>query len=138
MTEYKKPLPKITNEIVKEYYEGTKQHKLLVQHCNDCGKNISYPKTFCPYCFSSNVSWIESKGLGKLYSYSVCMANVAEAFTPDIPYIVGVVDLQEGVRLLTNIVDCKPEDVKCDMDVKVVFRDVTPEFTLPFFKPISN
>lgn len=82
--------------------------------------------------------WIESRGKGKLYSYTVCVSNVSEAFEADLPYVVGVVDLEESVRLLTNIVDCKPEDVKCDMDVEVVFRDITEEFTLPMFKPIES
>lgn len=135
MSEYRKPLPKIANQVAKDFYEGTKKHKLLVQHCNDCGKNIFYPKVFCPYCFSTNLGWIESSGKGKLYSYTVCMSNVSEVFEPDLPYVVGVVDLEEDVRLLTNIVDCKHEDVKCDMYVEVVFRDVTEEFTLPMFKP---
>lgn len=135
MIKYNKPLPKISNQVVKEFYDGTKKHKLLVQHCNACGKNIFYPKTFCPYCWSENIGWIESSGKGKLYTYTVCISNVSEAFAPDLPYIVGVVDLEEGVRLLTNIVDCKPEDVTCDMGVEVVFRDVTEEFTLPLFKP---
>lgn len=136
MSEYKKPLPKITSGVVKEFYEATKKHKFLVQRCNDCGKNISYPKTFCPYCFSENVGWIESSGKGRLYTYTVCMSNVSEAFQPDLPYVVGVVDLEEDVRLLTNIVECKPEDVKCDMDVEVVFKDVTEEFSLPMFRPV--
>ena len=136
MSKYSKPLPKISNQIVKEFYEGTKKHKLLVQHCNDCGRNIFYPKTFCPYCWSENIGWIDSKGKGKLYSYTVCMSNVSEVFELDLPYVVGVVDLEEGVRLLTNIVDCRPEDIKCDIDVEVVFRDVNEEFTLPMFRPV--
>lgn len=135
MSEYKKPLPKITNQVAKDFYEGAKKHKLLIQHCNDCGKNIFYPKVFCPYCLSANLAWIESSGKGKLYSYTVCISNVLEAFEPDLPYVVGVVDLKEDVRLLTNIIDCKPEDVKCDMDVEVAFTDVTEEFTLPMFRP---
>ena len=137
MSEYQKPLPVISNPIVKEFYEGTKKHKLLVQHCDDCKKIVCYPATFCPHCWSENLSWSESSGKGKLYSFSVLMSNVSEAFEPDLPYVVGVVDLEEGARLLSNIVDCKPEDVHCDMDVEVVFRDVTEEFSLPLFKPVS-
>lgn len=138
MSEYKKPLPIITSQVVKEFYDATKKHKLLVQHCNDCGKNIFYPKTFCPYCLSEKIGWIESSGKGKLYTYTVCTSNVSEAFVPDLPYIVGVVDLKEGARLLTNIVDCRPEEVKCDMDVEVIFRDVTEEFSLPVFRPVRR
>ena len=96
MSEYKKPLPQITNQVTKEFYEGTKKHKLLVQHCNDCGKNIFYPKVFCPYCFSSKVGWIESSGKGKLYSYTV---NCMDSRALKAPFPSGLIELNEGFRI---------------------------------------
>ena len=137
MSEYKKPLP-VLNESSKEFWKAAKAHKLIIQQCKACGKNVSYPKTLCPHCLSSDLGWTEVSGKGKLYSYSVCISNVAPGFEDDVPYIVAVVDLEEGVRMLTHIKDCKPEDVRCDMPVEVVFEDVTEEISLPKFKPICS
>lgn len=135
MNEYNKPLPHIT-EISKKFWQATKKHKLLIQRCPDCGKNVFYPKRYCPNCLSDRLEWIETKGRGKVYSFSVCLSNAAPGFENDVPYTVAVVDLEEGVRVLTHIIDCKQEDLKCDMEVEVVFDDVTEEITLPKFKPV--
>ena len=137
MSEYKKPLPIIT-PASKPFWDAAKQHKFLIQRCKDCGQNVFYPKKICPHCLSSNLEWFESSGRGKLYSYSVCLSNVAPGFQDDVPYVVGVVDLEEGVRTLTNVVDCNPEDLKCDMEVEVVFRDVTEDVSLPMFRPVKG
>jgi uncharacterized protein len=134
MLEYKKPLP-ITQPWSEEFWRGTKQHKFLVQHCNDCGQNIFYPRKFCPYCWSDKLSWVESKGKGKLFSYTVVLSGVEAAFAPDIPYILALVDLDEGIRVISRMVQCKPENLACDMRVEVVYEDITDTFTLFYFKP---
>lgn len=137
MSEYKKPLP-VTQPWSKEFWKGTKQHKFLIQHCHDCGKNIFYPRKFCPYCWSSNLGWIESKGKGKLFSYTIMLAGVEQKFADDLPYVLALVDLDEGIRVMSRIVECPHDELKCDMDVEVVYEDVTQEFTLFYFRPVKR
>jgi hypothetical protein len=136
MKEYKKPLPQPT-PWSKPFWDGCKRHEFLIQRCNDCKKYNFYPKLFCPHCLSLNLEWVKASGRGKVYSYTVVYSYQPTEFSEDVPYIVAVIDLQEGVRMMSNIVGCLPETVKCDMEVEVVFDDVTKEITLPKFKPIS-
>ena len=137
MSEYKKPLPEI-QPWSRQFWEGTKQHKLLIQKCKDCSAKIFYPRKICPECWSPNLSWTESSGRGKVYSYSVTMAGVEERFTEDLPFILALVDLEEGIRMMTNIINCKPEEVSIGMDVEVVFEDVTEDVSLPKWRPVKN
>ena len=136
MSEWTNPLPEIT-KVSRPFYKAAREHRLLVQRCKDCHKNIFYPKSLCPYCMSSNLEWFQSSGKGRVYTYSVVEAATPEAFQGAAPYILGVIDLEEGVRMLSWIIDCKPEDVKCDMDVSVTFRDLNEEIALPMFKPLK-
>jgi uncharacterized OB-fold protein len=137
MSEYKKPLP-VIQEWSRPFWKGAKEHKYLIQHCKDCGKNIFYPRKYCPDCWSSNLEWIESGGKGKIYTYTVTLAGAEEKFAADYPYVLALVDMEEGIRVMTNIVDCKPEEVKIGMDVEVVFRDVTDEISMPMFRPVKK
>lgn len=135
MTKYKKPLPQPT-PWSKPFWEGCRKHEFLVQKCIDCQKYIFYPKMFCPHCLSSNLEWFKSSGKGKIYSYMVVYSYQPTEFEENLPYIVAIIELEEGVRLMSNVIGCSPETVKCDMKVGVVFDDVTEEVTLPKFKPI--
>ena len=96
---------------------------------------IFYPRKYCPECWSSNLFYSEASGKGKIFTYSVTMDGVEKKFMDDLPFVLALVDLDEGVRMMTNIVECQPEDVSIGMDVEVVFEDVTDEITLPKWKP---
>jgi uncharacterized OB-fold protein len=134
MKEYNKPLPQPT-PWSKPFWEGCKRNELLIQKCEECHNLIMYPKLFCPHCLSPNLQWEKSSGKGKIYSYSVVHAYAPTAFSKDVPYIVAVVELDEGVRMMSSIVQCNPEEIQCDIPVEVVFEKVTDEITLPKFKP---
>lgn len=134
MKEYEKPLPTPTFWS-KPFWEGCKRRELLIQQCKKCGAKVFYPKLFCPNCLSSELDWVKASGKGKVYTYTTVYGYQPEAFAEDIPYTLAVVRLAEGVQMMSRIVDCKPEDIRCDMKVEVVFQDVTDEFTLPMFKP---
>lgn len=136
MKEYRKPLPK-PSHWSNPFWYGCKNKKLLIQKCENCKKHIFYPKLFCPFCLSTDLRWIESTGKGKIYTFTIIYSYQPTEFSEDIPYVVAVIELDEGVKMMSNIVGCPPEDVRCDMDVEVVFDDVTQEVTLPKFKPIS-
>lgn len=122
----------------KEFWQATKQGKLLVQHCNDCNSNIFFPKKICPECWSDNLSWIESSGKASVHTYTVMLDMVEPKFMPDLPYVVAMVDLDEGIRMTTRIVNCRPEDVAIGMNVEVCFQDVSPDCALPLFQPADK
>ncbi len=135
-SEYIKPIP-IIQTWTEQFWKAAKEHKLLIQVCEDCQTRIFYPKKVCPECWSSNLTWEEASGKGKVYSFSVMQDMVEPKFWADIPYVLAMVDLEEGIRLMTRIVACDPEAVEIDMEVEVVFEDITKDCALPFFKPAA-
>lgn len=135
MTTHNRPLPRISPDS-KEFWEGLKRHELLIQRCRDCGTYRYYPRPMCPKCNSTNTQWVKATGKGKVYSWVSTHYSFYPAFPP--PYLVAIVELEEGVRMISNLVDCQPEDVYIDMPVEVVFEDVTEEVTVPLFKPVPS
>ncbi len=134
MTEYTKPLP-MPGEFDKPYWEAVKKHELRMQKCLDCGE-IWFPPNFaCPRCLSTNYGWVKLSGKGKVWSWAVFHQLYIRSFADDIPYNVIAVKLDEGPMMMSNMVECKNEDIKCDMPVEVVFDDITEEMALPKFKP---
>lgn len=136
MKEYKKLLPALTPDS-KTYWEGCKRHELLIQRCKECGKYRFEPRIICPNCTSMDTEWTKAGGKGKVWSFGVCHQLYDPAWKEDIPYVIGVIELEEGVKMVSNIIDCKPEDVKIGMKVEVIFEDVTEEITLPKFRLVS-
>ncbi len=135
MAEYKKPLP-IPDEDTKEFWEGCKRHELLLQKCDDCGAFRFPPRILCDKCMSMNFKWVKASGKGKVYTFSI----IYQPFGPgwEVPYTVALIELEEGVKMMSNVVECKPEDVKIGMEVEVCFDDVTDKITLPKFKPYKG
>ncbi len=133
--EYRKPLPQ-PSDVSRPFWEGTQAHELRLQHCRDCGKHIFYPRAICPFCLSERLEWITATGKGKLYSYTVVRRSMHPAFQDDIPYVLGIVELEEGPRLTTNIIGVEPEEVRVDMPVRAAYDDVTPDATLLKFEPL--
>lgn len=136
MTEYKKPLP-VIQPWSRAFWEGTQNNRLLIQECKECGVRIFYPRKSCPECWSSNLTWSEASGKGRIYAYTVTMGGVEQVFAEDLPYVLAYVDLDEGVRMMTRIVGCNPDALKIGMGVEVVFEKVAEELSLPFFRPIQ-
>lgn len=120
----------------KPFWNGLKEEKLLIQHCDDCNKYIFYPRSICPHCFSNNISWRNAKGTGKIYSFTI----VHQAFGPfknETPFVVGVVELDEGVRMMTRIIGDQ-ENIAIDKRVSVVFTKVEDNFVLPYCQIVSS
>lgn len=126
------PVPEKRPETIK-FWEGCKEGKFLLQKCDDCGKVIYYPRALCPACMSSSISWIPSAGKGEVYTFSVHHRGPTKGFKT--PYVVALIDLEEGVRVMSNVVGCDPNDVRIGMKVEVVFEQLTDEIFLPKFKP---
>lgn len=129
-----KPLPRIDEES-KGYWEACQRHELVLQRCGACGALRHYPRALCPRCLSDAVEWVRAGGRGTVYSFTVTHQNQAPGFRDALPYVLAYVELEEGVRLLTNIVDCPPDAVRIGLPVEVVFEDVTATVTLPKFRP---
>lgn len=134
MSDYKKPLPQI-EDYSQAFWDGTREGKLLVQVCNDCDSKIFFPRKQCPECWSGNLGWIEASGNAEIYAFSVTNEGVEAAFMDDLPIVLAWVDLPEGIRMQTNIVDCDPEGIQIGQQVEVVFKKATDEITLPYFRP---
>lgn len=134
MVEYNKPLPNMNGDN-EEFWSGCKAHELRFQKCKACG-HVRWPASIiCPMCYSKEMKWIVAEGKGKVYSFAVYHVTYHPGFENDLPYVVADVELEEGPRLLTNIVGCRPDEVKCEMLVKVTWEDITEEFSLPKFRP---
>lgn len=129
-----KPMP-VPTEDSKPYWEGCKRHELLIQRCQDCGHYRFPPSVLCPKCMSTNVQWARVSGQGKVYSWTIFHYLYHPAFAKDIPYNVAIVELEEGPRIHSNIVECRNEDIYIGMPVEVVFEDVSEEIALPKFRP---
>jgi uncharacterized OB-fold protein len=131
-----KPLPEVQPWSVK-FWEGTKQGKLLIQVCKDCNSKIFYPRKYCPECWSDKLDWIEANGKGKIYTFSTAFSMVEPRFMDELPYTIAYVDLDEGVRLMSRIVDCDPKEIKIGMEVEVTFFQ-REDFHMPYFKPVKK
>jgi uncharacterized OB-fold protein len=114
------------------YWEGVKRQELLLQQCKACGNWLHPPRPMCPQCRSLDRAWVPSKGKGTVYTWVVYPESPHPGFKA--PYAVVVVELEEGVRLVSNLVGVAPEDVFIGMPVEVVFDQVAEEVVLPKFR----
>lgn len=130
-----KPRP-VVQPWAQPFWDAARRHELVLQHCSACDRAIHYPRVACPHCGSANLDWRRASGRGTLYSFTVVEANAPSAFIADLPYVVAIVSLAEGVRMLSNVVDCDPRDLQCDQPVEVVFERLDDDFTLPKFRPV--
>jgi len=134
---YEKPLPKLNGDTI-PFWEGCQRHELRFQQCLDCGHVRWPPSDICPRCHAAASRWIISRGTGRVYTFAVYHVAFHPGFAADLPYTVAVVALDEGPRLLTNIVGCRPEEVRCDMAVAVDWEDIDEGITLPKFRPVKE
>jgi uncharacterized OB-fold protein len=111
------------------YWEGAAQGKLMLTGCKACGRVHHYPRALCPFCFSAELEWREASGAGAIYTYSV-MRRVP------VPYVIAYVTLEEGVSMMTNIVDCDFDTVRIGQKVKVVFKPSENGQPVPMFTPV--
>jgi uncharacterized OB-fold protein len=134
---YAKPLPHIDEEM-RPWWEAAQRHELYIQKCRDCGDLRFHPRALCPSCLSSNTEWVRSRGRGKVYTFTVTNQNATAGFRDSLPYVLAWVELDEGVKMLTNIVDCPANQLRIDLPVEAVFEDVTPDVTLVKFRPMNS
>ena len=136
MAEAKRARPQPTPE-TRHFWEGTRAGELLLQRCVACRHTYFPPRPFCPACASREVAVFRASGRAQLHSY-VISHRPAPGFTP--PYSIAVVELEEGPRMMTNIVGCPqtPEALVLDMPVEVTFEAIDDEISLPLFRPAGG
>ncbi len=120
----------------KEFWEGCKKHRLLIQRCDDCFWYRHYPRPICPKCHSWKASWQAVSGLGTVWSWTIINSSIDPLTENQVPYNIVEVELveQKGLRLISNIVDCPLGDILIGMPVKVYFEDISKDISLPRFK----
>ena len=137
MRTWRNPCPKPTRWS-KPFWDAARNHKLVLKYCKDCGNIDHPPHVYCTNCQSDNMEWREASGKGVLYGFGINERGVPFPFMADLPYVNAFIDLDEGVRMISNIVECDPKDLKNGMRVEVVFEDVTPEISLPKWRPVKK
>jgi uncharacterized protein len=135
--ELDRPLPQPITPEARPYWDGLKQEKLMLPKCGDCGHVFWYPRVLCPRCHSRRITWTQSGGKGKLYAFEIAHQSFNKAMKVRPPYILAMIELAEGPRLLSNLIgiEADPKVVKIDMPVEVVFSKLTDEVTIPLFQP---
>ncbi|HEU5301541.1 MAG TPA: Zn-ribbon domain-containing OB-fold protein [Acidimicrobiia bacterium] len=117
------------------FWDAATEGRLVVKRCADCGEAHFYPRPFCPHCWSTQVEWEDVSGRATLYTWSVVRSNDLPPFPERVPYVAAVVDLEEGPRMMTNVVDCDFDALQVGMHLAADFRDVGDGVTLPVFVP---
>ena len=130
------PTPDVGGEW-KPFWEGTAAGKLLIQQCPACRQRQFYPRAICTAC-GAEPEWLEASGRGTLYTFSIMRQNLVRPFKDMLPYVLAMVDLEEGVRMLTNIVGCEVEDVRIGMPLEVVFVQARDGVHLPYWRPAAD
>jgi len=129
-----KPLPRPTEDSA-PYWEAAQRGELRMQQCGDCGHVRFPPSLICPVCLSSRAEWVRLSGRGTVYSWIVVHQSQHPAFNADAPYNVAIIELEEGPRLHTNLVNCPNDQIHIGLPVEVVFEKINDEVTLPKFQP---
>ena len=140
--ELQHPRPSASWE-TRAYWEGCARHELVLQRCRDCGTVQHRPRAVCARCLGNSIEHFAASGRGAVYTYTVIRQNGVPPFRDALPYVLAYVDLEEGPRLLTNIIGCDPTAVEIGMSVEVDFQDVEPtdrgkgadRFAVPRFRP---
>ncbi len=128
------PVPDASTQF---FWEGAAAHRLMILACLDCASFLHPPRPVCPFCGSTAQEPKEVSGQASLYTWTVVERAFHPFFADKVPYVYATVELAEqpGLRMITNVVDCPPEDLHISMPLTVTFREVAPELTLPLFRP---
>jgi uncharacterized OB-fold protein len=130
----RRDLPTVDDES-RPFWDAAREGRFLVVRCRACGAAHHYPRPFCPTCWSDDVDWEDASGKATLYTWSTVHVNDLPPFVERLPYVAAVVDLEEGPRVMTNVIDCPEEDLRIGMALQVTFREASDEISVPVFRP---
>lgn len=128
---YTRPIPQADDES-REFFDGARRHELMLMRCRGCGAWRLPSRPRCPDCWSTDTEWARASGRGTLYSFGI-MHQTFPGFEDDVPYNYAVVELEEGPRIVSNIVAIPDADLRCDMPLQAVFDDLSDDITLVRF-----
>jgi len=131
-----RPLPEPSTTTT-PFWEACKAQRLLLQQCRVCGQIQFYPRSLCTACMSDHLEWRAADGTGTVYSYSTVYRALVPGFEDDVPYVVAMIELDEGVRLLSQVIYCEPEEVFIGLRVSVIFEEAREGVVLPKFRPLA-
>jgi uncharacterized OB-fold protein len=133
MSEAAKPIPEIT-PAMREFFEGARAGRLMVQKCDDCGQLRFPAHEFCSNCLSVRASWTPVSGRGEVYSFNIMHQVYHPGFASQVPYAVVVIALEEGCKFISNLIGVAPGEIKCGMPVEAVFEKLSDEVSIPKFR----
>jgi uncharacterized OB-fold protein len=122
----------------KPFWDGCKEGRFLIRHCNACGADHYYPRPFCPTCWSDDVEWKEASGRATLYTYSVVHVNDLPPFGERVPYVAAIVELEEGPRVMTNVEGVEHDALQIGMPLVVDYKPISDDITIAIFRPAST
>lgn len=134
--DYQKPIP-VPDEASEPFFEGAREHRLMIQQCAMCGTAHWPVKSRCSVCFSMDIAWVQASGKGTLYTFSLMYQIMHPGFASEVPYNVAEVDLEEGLRVISTIVGCSNADLRIGMPLEVIFEAITEKVSLPKFQPVQ-
>lgn len=123
------------DDATKPFWEAAREHRLVVMRSRATGRHFFYPRPFDPQTWSTAVEWVEVSGRATLYTWSIVRENDLPPWPERVPYVAAIVELEEGPRLMTNVVECDFDELEIDMPLEVVFRDLDDGLTAPVFRP---
>lgn len=132
MSDSQRPRPHVDSD-TRPFWEGTREGELRLQRCRACSKVIFYPRSVCPACMSDDLEWFAASGNGTVHSF-VVVHRAPPGFADDTPYVVALIDLAEGPRMMSRITGSEPASVEVGQAVTVVFESFDEEITLPLFR----
>ncbi len=130
------PVPDITPE-TETFWKATATGRLLIQRCAECERCVWYPRFLCPACHSTDLLWTEASGRGTVHSTTVTSRGILD-YKDAGSYVLALVELDEGPKMLTNVVECDPAEVFIGQRVEVVFHDTGAGVALPRFRPVTE
>jgi len=130
--EWTRSLPSISPESA-PFWAACRERRLIVQRCRSCQKYQTYYRSFCCHCWSDDVEDVTASGRGTVWAATTTYRNSTQGWSDSLPYVLAAIELEEGVKMLANIINCDPADVRVGSPVAVTFVDATDEITLPYF-----
>jgi len=124
----------VLDDVSAPFWEGVAEGVLRIQRCQECARHVFYPRAVCPYCTASHLCWVDASGRGRIHSYTV-VHRAPPDYRDQVPYVVALVELDEGVRMMTRLVDVEPARVRVDLPVELAIRG---DPRLPYFRPRSS
>ena len=126
-----RPLPLVT-DLSRPFWEACKRRELLVQQCQECKTKYYPPSVACGKCLTTNVQWVKTSGKGRVKTYTVLHQQAGPGFS--VPLVLAIIQMDDGYPMLSNIVDCDPNEVKIGDPVEVTFEDQSETIALPLFR----